>query len=87
MKTYVKATYSLDPMTMREVDTLAKTWGVAKSEVIRRSVRYALDKKDELKPLQLSKEQALDCLQTSASLSAQQRAEWMNEIRSERHSR
>jgi len=87
MKTYVKATYSLDPMTMREVDTLAKSWGVAKSEVIRRSVRYAYDKNDELKPMQLSKEQALDYLQATSPLTAKQRADWMNEIRSERHSR
>jgi len=87
MKTYVKATYSLDPMTMREVDVLAKSWGVPKSEVIRRSVRLASDKQDELQPLQVTKKQALDYLQAHARLTATQRSQWIADIRAERHSR
>jgi len=87
MKTYIKATYSLDPITMREVDVLAKSWGVPKSEVIRRSVQFAMDKQDESKPLQLTRKQALDYLQSESRLSAEQRAEWIREIRAERHSR
>jgi len=87
MKTYVKATYSLDSITMREVDMLAKSWGVPKSEVIRRSVRHALDSQDELKPMHLTKAQALDRLQAGTTLTAEQRAAWMRDIRNERQSK
>jgi len=87
MKTYVKTTYSLDPMTVREVDLLSASWGVPKSEVIRRSVRLAVDKQDELKPMSLTKSQALDYLQAGSRLTADQRAQWIKDIRAERHSR
>jgi predicted transcriptional regulator len=37
----VKATYSLDPDTVRSLDNLARRWGVTKSEALRRAIRGA----------------------------------------------
>jgi len=47
-KMTAKGTYSLDPLTVLELRELAVTWGVAKSEVIRRAVHAALQQKDLL---------------------------------------
>ena len=85
MKTYVKATFSLDPITMREVNTLASTWGVPKSEVIRRSIHQSMEHKDELNTDQTNKLKALTYLQTSSKRTKAELEAWMKEVREERH--
>ena len=37
----VKATYSLDPETVRNLEDMARRWGVSKSEALRRAIRSA----------------------------------------------
>jgi hypothetical protein len=36
-----KATYSLDPETVRSLERLARRWAVSKSEALRRAIRSA----------------------------------------------
>jgi hypothetical protein len=37
----IKATYSLDPETVRLLERTARRWGVSKSEALRRAIRAA----------------------------------------------
>ncbi len=87
MKTYVKATYSLDPITMREVDALATAWGVPKSEVIRRSVHtMSTENNSGINTIQANKLKALDYLQASSRRTKAQREAWIKDVHDERHS-
>lgn len=87
MKTYVKATYSLDPITMREVDALATAWGVPKSEVIRRSIHtMSMENNNGINTVQAKKLKALDYLQASSRRTKAERDAWLKEIYDERHS-
>lgn len=79
-----KATYSLDPLTVLEIQELAGAWGVAKSEVIRRAVHAASSQRDALGRRPLTAEEALDALQQAPRLSAAQAEEWTRSVRAER---
>ncbi len=79
-----KATYSLDQTTVLEIRELAAAWGVPKSEVVRRAVHAATLQKDALSDRQSSVLDALDRLQAGASLTAEQRRQWAEDVRAER---
>ena len=40
-----RATYALDVQTTQSIKQLARTWGVSQAEVVRRSVRLAVEHK------------------------------------------
>jgi len=77
----VKATYSLDLQTVQALDDLARRWGVAKSEALRRVVRAAAEAEGSLAGGPLG---ALDALQGSAGLTSARAAAWVREVRAER---
>jgi len=83
-KMTAKGTYSLDPLTVLELRELAVTWGVAKSEVIRRAVHAALQQKELLGGKPATGEDALNRLQQASRLTPEQRAAWMRAVRDER---
>lgn len=83
----IKATYSLDPLTASEIESLAKAWKVPKSEVVRRSIHAAVRRKEELAPRRLSKEEALKLFQSEPRLSPSDADKWIEEIRAERLAR
>jgi hypothetical protein len=41
MAAATKATFSLDPVTIERINSLAERWHVSKTEVLRRAVRHA----------------------------------------------
>ena len=47
----IKATYSLDPLPVRDTESLAKAWKVPKSEAVHRSVHAVSSRKEVLKAL------------------------------------
>jgi Arc/MetJ-type ribon-helix-helix transcriptional regulator len=78
----VKATYSLDVLTVKVLERVARRWGVSKSEALRRAIRAseAIAAEPET-PLS-----ALDELQAAAGLSPAAAAAWNRDARAERHS-
>lgn len=81
MKSAIKVTYSLDASTVHTIDRLAATWGVPKSEVVRRSILSAAEKKEAPEPDRLM---ALKQFQAASHLTREERARWIDEIREER---
>lgn len=83
-RTTIKATYSLDPQTVRQLEGMARRLGVSKSEALRRAIRSAAvgDIADE-------REQALAALRQlrrSMNLDAAAADEWTRSVRDERRS-
>ncbi len=77
----IKATYSLDIESVRALEELARRWGVAKSEALRRAIRAAVDagvgeESDALR--------ALDKLQEALALSRADAKDWAHRVRVER---
>ncbi len=76
----IKATYSLDPDTVRALEGLAHRWDVYKSEALRRAIcaaaRDAEEDRDALS--------ALDRLQQSLRVSETSAEKWVAEVRGER---
>jgi hypothetical protein len=83
----IKNTYTLDVGTVADIDMMSRTWGVAKSEVIRRSVRAAATRMDEVGPSRLTPLQALAAYQRAPGLAPAAARAWMAAIRRERSAR
>ncbi len=76
----IKATYSLDPETVRLLERVSRRWGVSKSEALRRAIHAAASlpaEEDE----RLS---TLDRLQETLALESTTAASWARRVRSER---
>lgn len=80
----IKSTYSLDGSTIADIERMARAWRTPKSEVIRRSVRAAAERMDELGPAHLTPLQALDRYQMAPGLPAETATAWMKSVRQER---
>ena len=80
----IKSTYSLDGATVADIERMARAWGEPKSEVIRRSVRAAAERMDELAPVRLTPVQALDAFQRAPRLAAAGARRWIESVRQER---
>lgn len=78
----IKATYSLDPETVRALERMARRWDVSKSEALRRAIRGA--ESADAGPGRREAVAALDELQERLSLDAGATARWSRAIRSER---
>ena len=76
----IKATYSLDPETVRLLERLAKRLETSKSEALRRAIRAAAA---SMGP-QDNAAAALDRLQDSMNLTAAAAAGWARHARAER---
>jgi hypothetical protein len=82
----IKATYSLNTETARNLQWLAKCWGVAKSAALRRVIDERLrQERAGISPAGNSKLETLDWLQRNG-LSKAKAAAWKAEIRSTRES-
>ena len=79
-RTTVKATYSLPPEIIDQLEHLAKRWGLSTSQALSRAIRSAADQEHSTGPLA-----ALEALQGQASLDADDARAWMEAIRCERH--
>jgi hypothetical protein len=77
--TSIKATYSLDPETVRLLERTARRWSVSKSEALRRAIRAAASLDDEALA-----EVTLDRLQQAAGLTSATAATWARDVRAER---
>ncbi len=79
--TTVKATYSLDPGTVLRLEEIARSWGVSKSEALRRAIRAAAsgEAPDNGGPVD-----ALDALQRAAALTPSSARAWAADARAER---
>jgi hypothetical protein len=77
----VKATYSLDEETVRELEGLAARLGVSKSEALRMAVRHLA--RAEVAPGQLEIA-ALDELEARLGLTEERAEEWAGRVRRER---
>jgi predicted nucleic acid-binding protein len=75
----VKSTYALDVETVRALEGLATRRNVSKSEALRRAIRAAAASQDGDDPVQ-----ALNRLQQSLRLSAEQATRWAKAARTER---
>lgn len=75
----IKATYSLDPETVRLLERTARRWSVSKSEALRRAIRAAAASEDLPNP-----EAALDRLQDAAALTDTAAKSWQRNVRTER---
>lgn len=77
--TTVKATYSLDPETVRSLEGLARRWGVSKSEALRRAIKGAAEPAEASRRLQL-----LDKVIKSYGLTRREAEAWVRESRAMR---
>lgn len=73
----IRATYSLDPTTVRAIESMARRLRVSKSEALRRAVRLAAGR-------DTGALEALDELQSSAGLGAAAAEKWAVANRRER---
>ena len=78
----VKATYALDPETVRSLEGLARRWRVTKSEALRRVVRAASASAPTAKGLETL--EVLDRLQRSGGLTSKDATKWSKGLRAER---
>ena len=77
----VKATYALDPKTLRALERMARRWGVSKSEALRRAIRAASEPGAKQTPHGLD---SLDRLQRALALTPEGARRWAREVRAER---
>lgn len=77
----VKSTYSLDPETLRALDSLARRWQVSRSEALRRAICGAAACAEPERPDPL---RALDRLQEKLALSRGEAQRWERGSRAER---
>ena len=78
----IRSTYALRIETVRQLELLAKRWGVSKSEALRRAISEAalhLTTDAHLTPAE-----ALDRLQTTDGMPAQKASEFASQVRRER---
>ena len=83
-RTTIKATYSLDPRIVGQLERLAQTWKVSKSEALARAIAAAAEANPPADPV-ADALAALRALQQSAAVSAAQAADWARDVREERH--
>lgn len=76
----IKATYSLDPETIRLLERLARKWDVSKSEALRRAIRASAGAESQPD----DRIAALDRLQKSLGLSKAAADAWAREARAMR---
>lgn len=74
----IKATYSLDVETVRELESMAKRLGISKSAALRRAIRLAASAKPRPGEDQLA---ALDELQRELGDSSEALQKWEREAR------
>lgn len=74
----IKATYSLDEETVRDLETMARRLKISKSEALRRAIRLAAEREIPTGSEQLA---ALDELQHSPDRSADDLARWAEDAR------
>ena len=77
----IKSTYSLDVETVRALESLARSWNVPKTEVLRRAIRAAAEEEN---PRAQRKLEALRQLQASVKQRGVDLAAWEEEIRATR---
>lgn len=80
-KKVIRTTYALDEETVDRIDRLARTWGVSRSEALRRAVAHAAHDRpgQAAHQLRLFRE-----LQESLSLTEEQAEAWIDDVRQER---
>jgi len=80
-RTTIRSTYSLDVVTVRTLETVARRWGVSKSEALRRAIRAAAgaDSLSTRSPLA-----TLDRLQSSVARKRIDVEAWAGGVRGER---
>jgi len=78
----IRSTYALDEDTVRRLEALARQWSVSKSEALRRAIR-AVSESPAARNDRLA---ALDEVQASIGLSAEQADVWAQEVRADRRS-
>ena len=76
----IKATYSLDPDTVRMLERLAHKWEVSKSEALRRLIRASAAKEAPPK----APDEVVDRWQASLGLTEAVAAAWARHARAER---
>ena len=79
----IKATYSLDVETVRDLERMAKRLKISKSAALRRAIRLAAGSESKAGEDQLS---ALDELQQSLELAPEDLQEWKEKSRELRRS-
>lgn len=79
----IKMTCSLDVESVRDLEKLARQWGVSKSEAMRRAIKREAHRNTKGVAKKL---QALDELQASIRASGIDLAQWERDLRSERRS-
>jgi Arc/MetJ-type ribon-helix-helix transcriptional regulator len=77
----IKATYSLDEQTVRDLERLARRLGTSKSDVLRRAVRRMARQEQ---PPEGQDVAALEELQRRLGLTAEQADAWASRVRRER---
>jgi len=80
--TTIRSTYALRIETVRQLDLLAKHWGVSKSEALRRAISEAA--LQVAANVHLTPVEALERLQTTAGMPAQKASEFASQVRRER---
>jgi hypothetical protein len=80
----IKATYSLDAGTVRELERLARRWETSKSEALRRAIRAAAAAEARRKGTVSARIAAFDRLQDSLALPARVAEAWVRSTRAER---
>ncbi len=79
--TTIKSTYSLDVETVRQLERMARTLGISKSEALRRAIRAAAAGQPTTEDGAL---QALERLQDSLALTPEAAKRWEQGARAER---
>ncbi len=77
----VKATYSLDPETVRLLERMARTWNVSKSEALRRAIHLSSAAMPSETEAPLA---AFDRLRASTTLREPQVRRWLADVAAER---
>ena len=80
-RTSIKATYSLDPETVRVLDQVSRRWGVSKSEALRRAILASANTPADDAATRLA---ALDHAQRVLKLDSETADAWIKEVRAER---
>jgi hypothetical protein len=76
----IKATYSLDPATVRLLERVSRRWGVSKSEALRRAIHASAAEKE----LSNEKLEVLDRAQREGDLTPARATAWKKRVRAER---
>ena len=78
-RTTIKATYSLAPEVVEQLEDLSKRWGVSRSQALTRAICTAAEEEAGGNPLA-----SLEALQAAVELNAEEARAWMDTARQER---